>query len=60
MVDEASSPPVQQQINPHLTDVPLSLMKMALALLDREDRPSLAAGHLAKAIASRAAESATA
>ena len=57
MVDEASSTPVQQQINPQLTDVPLSLMKMALAILDREDGPSIAAGHLAEAIASRAAES---
>ncbi len=55
MVDEASSPPSQQPINPQLTDVPLSLMKMALALLDKEDAPSIAACHLAEAIASRTA-----
>jgi hypothetical protein len=53
MVDENSSSSEQPQINPQLTDVPLSLMKMALALLEREDSPSLAAGHLTNAIASR-------
>lgn len=56
MIDDASSPPGQQQTNPQLTDVPLSLMKMALALLEKEDAPSIAAEHLAKAIASRTAE----
>ena len=47
------APPASPSADGHAIDVPLALMKMALALLDQETGATLAAAHLTHAIEAR-------